>query len=280
MRKNIFAMACAVSAVALLAFTSCNKEEVAQDGEFTATIESAAKTAININATGDGVMTWNQNDQIAIFSTNPTTSVTYYAENSGATSTFRRVNGEDEVPDGDNYYAVYPAGIATSANNVVTLSPTQTYSASAFEAPMYAQSESHDLPFKNLCAVLHLVVSDAVSSVAVNTPNQACTGSYTVTWNDGEPTGSITANGGNTVTLSGIPSTARDLYIYLPPQTYTAMTITIVPANGATTIVKTLNQNFTMARNTYYTVNITVPPAGAISSTAYPQKAYELGHSL
>lgn len=258
----------AVCATALLAFASCQKEENKGEALFTATIQNAAtngKTAIS----STGQMTWSENDHIVIYGDgdDPMVGVDFVAtrdEGNAKMATFSRNDNSDPVPQHTNYYyAKYPCDL-TTAYNVVNLPETQSFNASRFDAPMYAKSSTRDLPFKNVCGVLqiNLATNSAISTIVVSTPDNIITGNFTADY-DATPVLTAPSTGGNTVTLNCGGSTATTYYIYLPPQSYTSMTITVTTTDGAV-MTRTLSQTFEVAENTYYPINFTVGPQGAI----------------
>ncbi len=267
--KNRILLPVAVCATAVLAFASCQKEN---NGEalFTATIESAqtnGKTVIS----STGAMSWSASgDHIAIYGDGDLSSGVDFVATRDADNhkiaTFRRANGEsDNVPQGTYYYAKFPCDL-TTAYNIVALPEVQNFNAERFDAPMYAKSSTRNLPFKNVCGVLQLNLNTSVpiSSIVVNTPNKIIAGNFVANY-DETPVLTAPTEGGNTVTLNCNESTAGTYYIYLPPQTYTSMTITINA--GSQRWVKSLNSSLTINQNNYYTINFTLVPApeGAIN---------------
>lgn len=255
MRMNFARMATMVSAVALFAFASCQKNE--EQVVFTATVENAVtqgKTAFN-----GGTMTWQSGDMIRVYE--GTAAATLQTSSNAATAGFSFCDGQSPPLTSNNYYAIYPASAATGSN-AITLSATQNYDGSRMDAPMYVHATGTALAFKNVCGVLviNITANKSISSIVVETPGKAVAGNFTLAYDDDNDAASMTAvdnTTGNTVTLDcgeGVNcGNATNFYIYLPPAEYTAMTITINATDG-TRCVKSLNSTFDIAKNMYYTI--------------------------
>ena len=260
----------AVVTVAVL--SSCKKEDNAKI-LFTATIESSAKTTININnVTEIGTIAWEQGDNITVFDGNEV-EATLSATTSGTTSGFTLDDGQAE-PATVPYMAIYNEG-GSVTRNTITLSDIQNWSSSSVKAPMYApNTNSTELVFKNLCGIMVLTL-DAPSSGNVPkkvtniviTANSALCGSFLIDGDD-YSLQSLSNSGNNTVTLvcgDGVSiQGSENFYIFLPPATYTSMTITIHTDDGMV-CTKTLQNTFTVERNCYYPFSFTLSPVGGIN---------------
>ncbi len=277
MKKNITRFAALVSVVTLFAFASCQKEENGGEALFTATIESADshKTAINITDNG-GEMSWVSDDQITIFGTGSDDDYTAFTGidfvatpgSNPKEATFSRAQSSDPVPVG-HFHAIYPAEI-TVAHNKITLGD-QTYSATSFAAPMYAESDDNNLAFKNVCGVFRIILNESasrtVSSIVVSTPSRGgvtISGDFPVSMVSEQPVLRLNGveNGGHSLTLhcNNAPGNGT-FFIYLPPATYEARNLTItVNYSDGYILEKNLTQNCTIKRNKFYTLNI--PPQG------------------
>ena len=267
---------------ALLCLSSCSKEE---NGKvlFKATIESPGqqgKTAI----ADDGTMTWRSGDQITVFyglaDDNMVGSSRLSTQSTGKTAEFTLVSDGGSEPTGGHYYTVYPASIAGSTYNIITLPSTQAYHAAEdgkvqFEAPMYAYSEDDRLAFKNLCGVVRLTLttSKTISRIVVSANEPLC-GEFSVDWSNGEPTLTATSTeGGTSVEFtcgnSGVNCTdGADFYLYLPVNEagYTGMQFAFYAKDGSY-CTKTLksDQRFYVGRNTLNPLefNLVFPPIGS-----------------
>lgn len=168
MKKNLFV----VAAVALMAFTACNKEEFNYGAgapigsiEFTAGFEAETKTTL-----ADGKTEWVAGDEISI------NGVKFVAQNDGPTSTF--LNAEEPAEDfGAPFTAVYPYG----ADGVPA---KQTAYAGNFDPQAVietATSDGHNLSFKNESSLLKFQVSAACKTVTLASDTELAEGSNTVT---------------------------------------------------------------------------------------------------
>ena len=260
----------AVVTVAVL--SSCKKEDKAKF-LFTATIESSTKTTININnVTEIGTIAWEQGDNITVFDGNGV-EATLSATTSGTTSGFTLDDGQAE-PATAPYMAIYNEG-GSVTRNTITLSDIQNWSSSSVKAPMYApNTNSTELVFKNLCGIMVLTLDAPSSGIVpkkvtniVITANSALCGSFLIDGDD-YSLQSLSNSGNNTVTLvcgDGVSIQGSEtFYIFLPPATYTSMTITIHTDDGMV-CTKTLQNTFTVERNCYYPFSFTLSPVGGIN---------------
>lgn len=176
MKKYIF-----MAVAAIAALSSCSKNDPIIDEPakkaltFTATMESGAT-----RATYDSehkCASWEVGDQISI------NGVPYKAQSAGLTTTFKAATPGQEVEEGDCYEAyfacTYDGTTATLPSEV-----TETWAEGKFNMPMYAYSETTNLQFKNLCAVLKITVTsdwiDKVKKIRVSSANYAISGAFTV----------------------------------------------------------------------------------------------------
>lgn len=219
MTKNIITAVIA-AASALLLSVSCAKE-LPGEGDingnagrvFTATIaQGLTKTTL-----GEGLkVNWETGDQIningAVYTATPSSI--------GSSASFGKISGNEPSPA---YRAIYPATLFKSPG-VYEFPEIQEYSDTHFNAPMYAESMTESLFFKNICGVLCLSLTgtDIVKRISV-TANEPVCGTFTMNGETINLTGT-----GNMVTLDcgadgvQLSQTPTQFYIYLPPQTYTA----------------------------------------------------------
>lgn len=221
-----------VAASSLLLAVSCQKEmpgtvEVSEKGKtFTATIEqSFTKTTLSYDPwQNESKVMWESGDCINIngsgYGATPLTPATK------AIFKDKWWGDEPTAP----YHAIFPASLHNGSG--FEFPASQEYADGKFNAPMYAESSTEVLPFKNICGVLcfSLTGEDKVKRISV-TANEPLCGAFTV--NDGYEV-NLTGTG-KTVTLycgqQGVQldaATPTDFYIYLPPGKYTSgMRITI-----------------------------------------------------
>lgn len=114
---------------------------------FTASMEGS-ETRVTLNS---NTPTWQLGDEISI------NGKSYVAQSDGSTTSFAAV---DEEASGENYKAFFPSSLYSG-----TLPATQIYEEGKFNMPMYAESNTTTLEFKNMCAVLAIKVTSEDISV-------------------------------------------------------------------------------------------------------------------
>ena len=275
----------AVMAVAMLFITSCKKENVNNNLGFTASLEtgsSNSKTTLDVNT-----IKWNYgNDMVRIYDANGNSDVFTAQGNDSymttATEYDRRYaellpseTSQVELATTGGYKAIYPSRIATNVSNptTVTLPKVQeSTSGELTEFPMYAESSSKSLQFKNLCSVLKLSLkgSGTINKIELVT-DQYINGTFTVS-NPANTTTPLTRETNNennvqhstigdhtkvtTLTMSSpvtLSSTAQYFYIYLPVQEYNYIRINIYKTDG-NIYTKTRTTAFTPERSKYHLI--------------------------
>lgn len=162
-----------VTAVALMVFSACNKEEVNYGAgapvgtiEFVAGFDVDTKTTLNAGKTE-----WKKGDEISI------NGVKFTAQNDGPTSTF--LNAEEPAEDfGAPFTAIYPYD---SKGNVPS---DQTAHEGNFDPKAVveiAESDNHELSFKNKTSLLKFQVPTACKTVELSSKTELATGSTSVT---------------------------------------------------------------------------------------------------
>lgn len=221
----------ALAAAAMLC--GCQKETLipqknieGQGQVFTATMEGAPAPIENAPATkatfdsGTKCAAWEVGDVISI------DGHEYQATVAGASSTF---NGSGATEG--THHAYFPASLYSGK-----LPEVQTYKAGKFDMPMYAESTTTSLSFKNLCAVLAIkVTSEDIStlkSIKVAS-DKKMNGSFTVS----EGKAVLGAGGSNEVVLECTEALALDeagttFHIAIPAQEYQYLKI-YISADGA-----------------------------------------------
>ena len=265
MKKILFA----VAAIAAALLSSCNKQEdgsvptVKEEKTFFGTIELATKTTLS----ADDKVEWESGDEININMQSTYTATPLETDPSRAV--FTKKEGDDPLPP---YRAMYPADFFDGAHSYV-LPATQIYTSGKFNAPMYAESSTESLQFKNICGVFcfRLTGDDTVTKISIDTNagDDQITGKFSIV--DGTVIQleeseyghrNVTLSCGSGVMLSAV--TPTDFHIYLPPKTYKAgMKITITYSDGKT-YEKTTTKSLLVERNTIYTFNWTLNSAPAI----------------
>lgn len=263
--KNARIIAIALIGLGLAMASSCTKEH-RTDGNapvFKAGVERSAKTSYS-EATN---LIWTEGDQVAIFGATAT-AVTYHPEN---------INGDkcdlvaSEGNPGDGpYTAIYPVTIATGSNTVTLPRVQASTSGELTGYPMYAESNSTVLSFKNLCSILKITMQKegtSITKIQLIT-DQFMNGDFTIDYNGGEPTlepNASTTNNTKVATLelaSAVDiSSSHDFYIYLPAGTYNYFQIKVYDNTGCI-CTRTTTSGLTFNRSEYNYLTI---PESAIN---------------
>ena len=286
----------AVMAVTILFMTSCKKEHVNNNLGFTASLEtesSDSKTTLD-----DNTLKWNYGtDMVRIYDANGNSDV-FTALGNDSYMTTTTINGQsvsehdrryaELLPSGTSqvelattggYQAIYPSRIATNVSNptTVTLPKVQeSTNGELTEYPMYAESDSKFLQFKNLCSVLKLELkgSGTINKIELVT-DQYINGTFTVsnpanttapltreTYTDANQVVHSTTDDHTMVTTltmstpQALSTTAKYFYIYLPVQEYKYIKINIYNTDG-NVYTKTANipSGITPERSKYHLIS-------------------------
>lgn len=221
------------------------REEAAESLAFTARLEGGGmtKTLLGVQAGSVRPVLWAADDSVRINGVRY--NVTQLSSDS-LTATFvpeRAVAGT-----GGRYQAYYPTEIFNGG--VPALPATQLYRAPATTAagkypviahlPMYAESSSNHLDFRNLCAVLHfsLTGSEKLDSVVVSSRGTALWGPFTVDDSSGaaviDPSATdakykkvvLDCSAGGGVQLTS--TTPTDFFVAIPPHDYPSGDLTVL----------------------------------------------------
>ena len=220
-------------AAALFVVAGCKKDDKTTEGEkmtFNAGFDNGnAKTEIN------GLdMSWNKGDAVMI------NGKTFTADQSGRNTT---LSGERTFQEGGLYKAYFPASMYD--NGTLTLPATQTYNGKNLSGvnPMYAQSESTNLTFSNLCAMvkLQLTGSKTVKEIRVSA-DQPLSGEFEIAESGSNYKAVLKSKTGNAgVTLScgtGVNLSENNVfYVALPEGTYTNLKFFVETADNMCTSI-------------------------------------------
>ena len=243
MKQYLFGLTILSAAMTL---SSCQRElNVLADGQkegvavFTASIESGAtKTALNKNGDDYDVL-WRSGDAIAVVD-NAANKGVYTTESVTSHAEFILRSGDAATtPD---YKAWYPAGIYN--DGTPTLPAVQTYvegrsaaEGNICQAPMYAESGTSNLEFKNLCGIVRLNITTSLSTIKVRRivlrADKGMSGAISNHASLATDGYAAAVSGTAGVTLDcGSPcipinSTARAFYVAIPAGTYTNFSITV-----------------------------------------------------
>jgi len=235
------------AAVALLASCTSTIEVYEQNLElgaqattpstFTASIETGAATKTSLKETEEGyALNWSYGDQIKVYSGN--TAVLFETTNGYTTqATFSSVDNAF-LPIADKYVAFYPATL--DRDNLVLPAKQTWVKNSVTGFPMYAESSTRSLAFRNLCGILRFRLnlketgsSFAVSSITVSSEGKGMSGAFSIV-NDA----AVVSSTNTDVTLecetavSLYSSSATDFNIYVPAGVYNPLKVRIVASGG------------------------------------------------
>ena len=248
---------------------SCSKGEAdlteskASEGKgFKGTTEAATKTALSQNGSVYNVL-WQNGDQITIvdaasnvgvYSTTSTTSHADFTLTSGAEAT---------TPD---YKAYYPATLYNSGTP--TLPATQNYvSDNISGAPMFAESGTKSLQFKNICGIFRINLSTTMDGKKVRriklAADQGLSGAITnmATLVSDNYVAEVSGTHGITLDCGeagvDIASTARPFFVAAPANTYTNLAITVETTDGLSQ-TRTLKpeKNIALGRGKIYDISL------------------------
>lgn len=212
---------------------------------------------------------WETSDQVIINGVK--FNVTPRKENASKAD-FSKSNKYDTDPSAP-YKAYYPSAIYNNGNP--TLPAVQHFNDEyclAQVCPMYAESNSENLQFKNITGLLELTLkgpeSRKIRTIVISSTNLGMSGSFEIV------DGAAVVSGSNGVTLDcgsdgvSLSETGVNFYISLPQGAYQGLKFVITATDGMVCEGKAGNTAL-IARNTIY--NITATP-----SFAKPRPAGEL----
>ena len=205
---------------------------------FTATTESSAtKTALNKNGEGYDVL-WLEGDQITIVDAVSNVGV-YKTASTTTKGAFSYVSGAVATTPG--YKAWYPASIYNAGTP--TLPATQEYAADNIKnSPMYAESSTETLSFKNICGIIRLKISTTMNgkkvrsialsatqpmSGAISNAANLANNSYVAAVSEGA---GVTLDCGESGVAIGTEPTA--FHFAVPANSYTGLKITVLTTDG------------------------------------------------
>ena len=237
--------------------SSCSKESLVSNDKngkeaqvFTATMEDGITTKVTFDATNKCAL-WEVNDEISI------DGHTYKATSAGASSTF---TGEGATET--THHAYFPANLYNGGTPI--LPAELAYAEGKFNMPMYAESSSLDLSFKNLCGVLAITVNGSdftsVEKIEVSSDKQM-NGEFTATAAGVLTFASKTLTAADkkvTLTFASAKAIASDgsatFYIPVPANTHRPLTIKISDGTNSETMVTNKAGGVEVERNTVYPI--------------------------
>ena len=254
MKKIFVSIVTLVSMSALMTIVSCSKENDG-DVQFKATMEDCTDIHAKTSLQSTGDLYWQDGDMVKIYSN--TANGDFAASQSGGTNTVLSSN----VSLGSGpYKAIYPASIAQSATTIMLPAAQTNTNGSPDGFPMYAESTSKTLNFKNLCGLLKIVLPAKANTTLASvklTVNQQVTGTSIVSYIDGAST---PTSGGNTITVQCSQSLANGgvVWITLPAGSYTGLDLEFTDNKGCvcTLTHKDNASAVPVNRSQYTTINL------------------------
>ena len=266
MKKNIIFATIAVASAFIL-LVSCQKQEISvsentNDSEivaFSATIDQEPTKTVLAAGSSDNKfkVNWESTDKISI------KGAEYTVSSIKDDATKAIFSGNGAIKEDSKYKAIYPSSIYKTDH--FELPSIQTYAAGKFNAPMYAESETESLAFKNICGVLCLSLkgdsNDKIKYITV-IANEGVCGKFTMGTDAttlnlsstvGEYSRTVSLDCGEGVQLDN--TTATNFYIYLPPNSYTAGMKIIITTTDSRVFEKITAASAGIERNNIYTFN-------------------------
>lgn len=269
MKKVIFF----VSVLACMAFgmTSCNKEENVTKADFVAYIDNSAAGKAVLDMPD---IKWELGDQIQVMGADGVNRTCVANEGGSVYTTFSYTTAPTTDVSG-LFKAFYGDGCSVIGGlryqNTTVPAVQESQHGEMHGMPMYAESETNELQFKNMCGAIeftvggdygsHLVsIGLSSSSKLSGTLRNVTDGDYHILSAAGM---SMDETGCKTLRLSIAEPTQNKYYIYLPVGTYNDMTITMTTDNNLV-CTKTISQTFTIARNEVKPISINNPDFAAV----------------
>lgn len=265
MRKGLLFITIA-AAVTVLA--GCRKEMQPSGPVFNALMESfgeasgVQKTTLD-KSVSSYTVNWTADDRIRI-------SDKEYKVTSASGTSASFVNAGSGNPAGPTYKAFYPYSISSYSDGTVsaTLPSEQAEPVSGLVTgfPMYAESSSTTLNFKNLCGLLCLNLKTttgtaSVTSVKLESSNLGLSGVCDIVSDGAGVWKAVPKSSGTSVTLTCSKniddSSDTFFHISVPPGNYSDFKITIGTSAGEIVKTSTIDINFT--RNRYTSISLTLP---------------------
>lgn len=170
-------------------------------------------------------------------------------------------------PDPESPYSAYfPETLYNGGQTTLPSVITEIWADGKFNMPMYAQSNTTDLKFKNLCGVLKIAVKketiESVKSIRISSSNKAISGAFTVVNNTAELESPNTIANTVSVTYTDAVTISDEgtvFYVAIPAQTYQNLKIELSSdgVNYTNSVTTTKNVDITVARNKIYPIYFT-----------------------
>ena len=253
-RFFVFAVLAAISLCACQQDLEIEDDKTGEAVVFTATTESSAtKTALCENG-GSYDVVWSSGDQITVVDASAKVGV-YSTTGTTTRADFTKESGDDA--ETAPFKAWYPASVYNAGAPVLPAS--QTYvEGNISGSPMYAESSTTSLEFKNIVGIIRLNISTTQGGKSVRrielSANEGMSGAIANAATLASSGYAATVAGTAGVTLDcgesgvAIGSEATAFHIAVPANTYTSLSITIVTTDGLSQ-TRTANTGITVSRS-------------------------------
>lgn len=247
------------TALMALVLVSCKEEPEVTISHFTISQERCLDQLNGSSYLDETNLSWKAGDQAMVFGSDENEAIF-----SITPSLINYESAEMDYTEGHlssaPYKAIYPASLASSCNTVELPAIQTSEDGRLVLCPMYGETSTDQLQFKNICGVLKVHLQQAntnITSIVVIADN-IC-GKFSIANAPDNPTAVYSSNGGHVVTFNcttdqNIDGTGHDFYICLPAGTYSNMELKIVNTEGG---IHTYNgQNIKIDRSKYTTLAI------------------------
>ena len=259
--KKIFA----IIGIASLAFTSCTKDDTANDFSkqtiIKATFEQDASSS-RLNIATNNALTWSTGDAFALFGEGSSAKFTLQGDGGSATGEFAGTAPATILGAAFPYTSEYNPSFSGSTLSITLPAELDQSANGKCNLPMWAATSSVDnISFKHLAGVLRINLNDApvgYNSLTV-TASAPIAGPFTADTSADVPVLEASQDATNALTVSFAAATAdandNVLYIPLPVGTYSSLNVTISNGTGVKELI-TYN-NKTVERAKIYTASLT-----------------------
>ena len=259
--KKIFA----IIGIASLAFTSCTKDDTANDFSkqtiIKATFEQDASSS-RLNIATNNALTWSTGDAFALFGEGSSAKFTLQGDGGSATGEFAGTTPATILGAAFPYTSEYNPSFSGSTLSITLPAELDQSANGKCNLPMWAATSSVDnISFKHLAGVLRINLNDApvgYNSLTV-TASAPIAGTFTADTSADVPVLEASQDATNALTVSFAAATAdandNVLYIPLPVGTYSSLNVTI--SNGTDVKELITYNNKTVERAKIYTASLT-----------------------
>lgn len=165
----------------------------------------------------------------------------------------------DDAP----FQAYFPASLYDGTTATLPANITEDWADGRFNMPMYAESETTDLQFKNLCGVLKITVKSddlaSVRSIKVSSSNCATSGAFTINA-EGAAVLSNPTDASKTVNVTyttpvETSAEGKVFYVAIPAQSYQDLKIMISDGVNDKFMVTKSGTDIVVERNKIYSID-------------------------